>query len=61
MRVQVVTTDTGFEGRGEHTIVDNGRNSTFTLNDMLVHPSGDRIRAHLVLIIDLETSKLLNL
>lgn len=53
---KTITTSSGFEGRGTSTIVVNGNIRKFTLNDMLTHPSGDRIRAHLVLVVDLTTS-----
>lgn len=53
---RTITTSSGFEGRGTDTFVDNGNILKFTLNDMLTHPSGDRIRAHLLLVIDLTTT-----
>lgn len=52
---RTITTDTGFEGRGQDSFVANGDILRFQLNDMLTHPSGDRIRAHFVLVIDLST------
>lgn len=53
---RTVTTSDGFEGRGTDTFVMNGQILTFVLNDMLVHPSGARIRAHLLLVVDVTTS-----
>lgn len=53
---RAITTSAGFQGRGTSTVVDNGNILKFTLNDMLTHPSGDRIRAHLVLVVDLTTT-----
>ncbi len=56
---RTITTSDGFEGRGDATEVVNGRISKFTLNDMLTHESGARIRAHYVLVLDLSTSTVL--
>lgn len=53
---RTITTSDGFEGRGTHTFVVNGNVARFTLNDMLRHPSGDRFRAHSVLIVDISTT-----
>lgn len=53
---RTITTSSGFEGRGTATNVVNGNILKSTLNDMLTHPSGDRIRAHLVLVIDLTST-----
>jgi len=50
-----ITTSSGFTGRGTDTVVGNGEVVKLTLNDMLTHPSGDRIRAHLVLVVDVST------
>jgi hypothetical protein len=52
---RTVTTSSGFAGRGTDVFVDNGTTQKFTLNDMLTNQSGARIRAHLVLVIDLST------
>jgi hypothetical protein len=51
-----VTTSSGFEGRGTETDVNNGNIQTLTLNHMLTNGSGDRIRAHFVLILDVSTT-----
>jgi hypothetical protein len=59
LRVQdqkTITTSSGFTGRGTDMFVDNGNIQRFTLNDMLTNESGDRIRAHLVLVVDLSTT-----
>ncbi len=53
---RTITTSSGFEGRGTDTFVDNGNIQKVTLNDMLTHPSGDRIRARFALVIDLSTT-----
>jgi hypothetical protein len=53
---RTITTDpTGFVGHGTDSLVDNGRVFRFTLNDVLMSPSGDRIRVQLVLVVDLST------
>lgn len=53
---RTITTSSGFQGRGTNTEVDNGNVLKFTLNDMLTHESGDRIRAQGLLVVDLSTS-----
>lgn len=53
--MRTITTRSGFTGRGTDTVVGNGEVVKLTLNDMLAHPSGDRIRAHLVLVVDVST------
>jgi hypothetical protein len=50
---RTITTSSGFTGRGTHTVVITEKMFKLTLNDMLTHPSGARIRAHAVLIFDL--------
>jgi hypothetical protein len=50
---RTITTSSGFVGRGTHTVVVTEKMFKLTLNDMLTHPSGARIRAHAVLIFDL--------
>lgn len=52
---RTITTSSGFTGRGTDTFVGNGNIEKLTLNDMLTHPSGDRIRAHLLLVVDVST------
>jgi hypothetical protein len=49
---RTITTSSGFVGRGTHSFVANGSIEKLTLNDMLRHPSGERIRAHVVFIFD---------
>lgn len=53
---RTITTSSGFVGRGTNTFVVNGNVLTLTLNDMLAHESGDRIRAHLLLVLDVSTT-----
>jgi hypothetical protein len=53
---RTITTSSGFEGRGTETDVVNGHILKLTLNDMLTNDSDDRIRAHLVLVLDLSTA-----
>jgi hypothetical protein len=53
---RIITTSSGFVGRGTHTIVANGNIEKITGNDMLTHPSGARIRAHVVVVFDVRTS-----
>ncbi|NIN67490.1 MAG: hypothetical protein GTO63_22865 [Anaerolineae bacterium] len=52
---RTITTSDGFEGRGTLNEVINGKIEKFTLNDMLTHESGDKFRAHFVLVVDLST------
>ena len=52
---RTITTSDGFEGRGTLSEMINGKIEKFTLNDMLTHESGDKFRAHFVLVIDLST------
>ena len=54
---RVVSTSTGFEGRGAQAFIDNGQIIRLALNDVLVHPDGSRIRAHANLLIDVATSE----
>ena len=54
---RTITTSNGFVGRGTHTVVVTGKMFKLTLNDMLTHPSGARIRAHAVLIFDLPSGE----
>jgi len=51
----ITTSPTGFVGHGTDTYVLNGQVEVFRLTDILVSPSGDRIRVHLVLVIDVAT------
>lgn len=50
---RTITTSSGFEGRGTDTFVDNGNTQKFSFDDMLSNASGDRIRAHSILVVDL--------
>jgi hypothetical protein len=52
---RTVTTSSGFTGRGTHSFVANGNIEKFTLTDILRHPSGAQIRAHLAFVFDLRT------
>jgi hypothetical protein len=51
-----ITTSSGFVGRGQDTFVANGNIEKVTANDMLSNGSGDRIRAHIAIVLDLRTS-----
>lgn len=50
-----ITTSSGFAGRGGDTFVANGNIEKVSINDMLTSESGDRIRAHLIIVTDAET------
>jgi hypothetical protein len=52
---RTISTSDGFTGRGTDTDVINGNIESFTLNDMLTK-SDQRIRAHLLLVVDLTTA-----
>jgi hypothetical protein len=52
-----IATNSGFEGRGTSTLVDNGQVSKFSLRDTLTNVSGERIRAGFILVIDLSTGE----
>lgn len=51
----ITTSPTGFVGHGTDTSVSNGQVETFRLTDILTNASGDRIRAHFVLVVDAAT------
>jgi hypothetical protein len=53
----ITTSPTGFVGHGTDTSVLNDRVEIFRLTDILTSPSGDRIRAHFVLVVDLSTGR----
>jgi hypothetical protein len=53
---RTISTGSGFQGRGTVTFVSNGNIEKISLNDMLTHESGARIRAHFVGVFDLSTS-----
>jgi hypothetical protein len=52
---RTITTSSGFVGRGGDTFVANGNIEKVSINDMLTNESGDRIRAHLVIVTDAST------
>lgn len=57
MRVEsTITTSDGFEGRGNDTFVDNGNIQKLNIHHMMTNESGDRIRVHVVLVIDVSTT-----
>jgi hypothetical protein len=51
----ITTSPTGFVGHGTDTFVANGQVLMLRLADILTNPSGERIRARFVLVIDLST------
>jgi hypothetical protein len=51
----ITTSPTSFVGHGTDTNVVNGQVDMFRLTDILTSASGDRIRAHFVLVVDLST------
>ncbi len=51
----ITTSPTGFVGHGTDSNVLNGQVEMFRLTDILTNPSGDRIRAHFVIVVDLST------
>lgn len=50
---RTITTDTGYEGRGVRTVVDNGNVFKLTNNDVVSHPDGRKFLAHGVMVLDL--------
>ena len=52
---RTITTSDGFVGHGTDSFVDNGQILVFRLTDILTNPSGDRIRARGVFVLDLST------
>ena len=52
----ITTSPTGFVGHGTDSNVLNGQVEMFKLADILTNPSGDRIRARFVIVIDLSTA-----
>jgi hypothetical protein len=53
---RTITTDpTGFVGHGTDSFVENGQVFKFRHTDILANPTGDRIRASLVIVVDLST------
>jgi hypothetical protein len=51
----ITTSPTGFVGHGTDSYVLNGQVEMFRLGDILTNPSGDRIRARFVIVVDLST------
>ena len=51
----ITTSPTGYVGRGTDTEVLNGQVEMFRETDILTSPSGSRIRAHFVLVVDAST------
>jgi hypothetical protein len=51
----ITTSPTGFVGHGTDSYVLNGQVEMFRLADILTNPSGDRIRARFVIVVDLST------
>jgi hypothetical protein len=54
--VRTITTDTGYVGRGESTVVNNGEVLVMSLHDMLVKDSGARVRVSGTIILDASTT-----
>ena len=52
---RTITTSDGFVGHGTDSFVDNGQILVFRLTDILTNPSGDRIRARSLFVLDLST------
>jgi hypothetical protein len=53
----ITTSPTGFLGHGRDSYVLNGQVEMFRLTDILTSPSGDRIRAGHVIVIDVATGE----
>jgi hypothetical protein len=53
----ITTSPTGFVGHGTDTDVINGQVDAFRLTDILTNASGDRIRAHFVVVLDLSSGR----
>jgi hypothetical protein len=51
----ITTSPTGFVGHGTDSYVLNGQVEMFRLADILTSPSGDRIRARSVIVVDLSS------
>jgi hypothetical protein len=51
----ITTSPTGFLGHGTDSYVLNGQVEMFRLTDILTSPSGDRIRAQHLIVVDLST------
>ena len=53
----ITTSPTGFLGHGRDSYVLNGQVELFRLTDILTSPSGDRIRAGHVIVVDVATGE----
>lgn len=53
---RTITTDTGYEGHGVRTVVNNGNVFKLTNNDVVSHPDGRKFLAHGVMVVDLTTA-----
>jgi hypothetical protein len=51
----ITTSPTGFVGHGTDSYVLNAQVEMFRLTDILTNPSGDRIRARFVIVVDFST------
>ena len=51
----ITTSPTGFVGHATDSYVLNGQVEMFRLADILTNPAGDRIRARVVIVVDLST------
>jgi hypothetical protein len=54
---RTIVTSSDFVGRGRDAYVLNKNVEKVSANDMLANGSGDRIRAHIVIVLDLRTSQ----
>jgi hypothetical protein len=52
----ITTSPTGLVGRGTDSYVLNSQVEMIRLTDILTSPSGDRIRARFVIVVDLSTA-----
>ena len=53
--VRTITTDSGYVGRGESTVVNNGQIILMSLHDVLVNSSGARVRVSGTIVLDATT------
>jgi hypothetical protein len=51
----VITTSSGYVGRGEEEEIVNGEKFSIVARDMLTNPNGNKIQARLTLQVDLKT------
>ncbi len=59
MERTITTSPIEYTGRGTTILNHNGEVRVFAINDMLVSESGDRIRAHYVLVFDISGDSVL--